>query len=197
MKKRLMIIGIFALFFLVVTLILIITSGESDSYNIDAYLVKNGYSLVDKDTSQYIKETGTIDNFYYLQQTNKDSTYLAYYFSIQLKTFKEYKMNYSSDSDSTIIYTLSNKLDTDIIEFNYEISNDDNSYSLEGTYNIKNSDFECNLVENDLVDKTNYCNDINNKIKSFIPKRNNLLKNDYIIKAISTKQNEVVVKGRG
>ena len=183
MKKRLIVIGIS-----------VVTSGISDDYNIDDYLTNNGYKLIDKDTSQYIKETDSVDNFYNLQEKNVDANYLAYYFSIQLKTFKEYKMKYTANEDTTLIYTLTNKLDTNIIDFNYEISNSSVSYSLQGNYNIDNKQFTCEMINNELVEKDIYCNSILTKINNFIPKRNNLLNNEYIVKAINTTQNEVIIK---
>lgn len=194
MKKRLIIIGISAVVFTLITIVFIISSGISDDYNIDEYLTQNGYKLIDKDTAQYIKETDSIDNFYYYQEKGVDANYLAYYFSIQLKTFKEYKMKYNSDDESTMVYTLSTKLDTNIIDFNYEISNDIVSYSLTGNYNIDDSSFKCDMVNNELVEKDTYCKSVLNKIKDFIPKRENLLKNEYIVKAMNTTQNEVIVK---
>ncbi len=195
MKKRLLIIGIFILIVTIATLVIILSSDVSDSYTIDEYLIANGYKLVDEDSSQYIKETTKLDNFYNDQKNNIDSGYLAYYFSLPLKTFKEYKMDYYSSNNVTTTYTLSNRLDTDIIEFNYEVSNLKDSYNLEGKYDIKNTTFNCEIINNELIDKESYCNSVMNMINDFIPKRDKLLKNDSINKAINTTQNEVKVKG--
>lgn len=194
MKKRLIVVGVFVIIFTVVTLIFIISYGVSDDYSIDEYLTSNGYKLVDEDTSQYIKETDSIDNFYHYQENNQDSKYLAYYFSIPLKTFKEYKMNYTSETDTTLIYTLTNKLNTNIIDFNYEISNSDEVYTLKGTYDIDTKILDCNMINNDLINKDTYCNNVQNKINNFIPKRNKLLENEHIVKAVNTTQNEVKLK---
>ena len=193
MKKRIIIIIVSAILITVITMIIVLSFGESDSYNIDKYLVDNGYKLIDKDTNEYIKETQDIDNFYYLKDSDIDTSYLAYYFSIELKTFKEVKMKYTKDTKTTLIYTLSNELSTNIINYNYEISNDKTSYNLKGTYDIDTNDFTCDLINNTSSNKDLYCNNALDKINEFIPKRDKLLTNKYIINMINTKQNEVVV----
>ncbi len=194
MKKRLLIIGIFIIVVTLVTIIIVLSSGVSDSFSIDEYLNSNGYKLIDEDTSQYIKENNTLDKFDADKKNNKDSSYLAYYFSLPLKTFKEYKMSFSASKDTTVVYTLSNRLDTSLIEFNYEISDLNVSYTLEGKYDMETDTFKCELINNNLVSKDSYCSSIMNKINDFIPKRNELLENEDVKKAINTTQNEVKVK---
>ena len=194
MKKRLLIIGIFIVVFTLVTTVIVLSSGVSDSFNIEEYLNSNGYKLIDEDTSQYIKETNSLDKFDADRKNNKDSSYLAYYFSLPLKTFKEYKMNFSASKDTTVIYTLSNRLNTSIIEFNYEISDLKVSYTLEGKYDMETDTFKCEMINNNLVNKERYCSSVMKKINDFISKRNELLKNEDVKKAINTTQNEVKVK---
>ncbi len=193
MRKRIIIIIVSAIIITVFTMIIVLSFGESDSYNIDKYLIDNGYELIDKDTNEYIKETQDIDSFYYLKDSNMDTSYLAYYFSIELKTFKEVKMKYTKDTKTTLIYTLSNKLSTNIINYNYEISNDKTSYNLKGSYNIDNDEFSCDLINNTSSNKDIYCNNALDKIKSFIPKRDKVLRNKYVQNMVNTKQNEVIV----
>ena len=103
MRKRIIIIIVSAIIITVFTMIIVLSFGESDSYNIDKYLVDNGYELIDKDTNEYIKETQDIDS---LKDSNMDTSYLAYYFSIELKTFKEVKMKYTKDTKTTLIYNI-------------------------------------------------------------------------------------------
>ena len=194
MKKRLLIIGIFIVVFTLVTTVIVLSSGVSDSFNIEEYLNSNGYKLIDEDTSQYIKETNSLDKFDADRKNNKDSSYLAYYFSLPLKTFKEYKMNFSASKDTTVIYTLSNRLNTSIIEFNYEISDLKVSYTLEGKYDMETDTFKCEMINNNLVNKESQCSSVMKKINDFISKRNELLKNEDVKKAINTTQNEVKVK---
>ena len=194
MKKRLLIIGIFIVVFTLVTTVIVLSSGVSDSFNIEEYLNSNGYKLIDEDTSQYIKETNSLDKFDADRKNNKDSSYLAYYFSLPSKTFKEYKMNFSASKDTTVIYTLSNRLNTSIIEFNYEISDLKVSYTLEGKYDMETDTFKCEMINNNLVNKERYCSSVMKKINDFISKRNELLKNEDVKKAINTTQNEVKVK---
>ncbi len=194
MKKRLLIIGIFIIVVTLITTVIVLSSGVSDSFNIEEYLTSNGYKLVDEDASQYIKETNTLENFDTDRKNNKDSSYLAYYFSLPSKTFKEYKMSFSASKDTTVIYTLSNRLNTSIIEFNYEISDLKVSYTLEGKYDMETDTFKCEMINNNLVNKESYCSSVMKKINDFISKRNELLKNEDVKKAINTTQNEVKVK---
>ncbi len=194
MKKRLLIIGIFIIVVTLITTVIVLSSGVSDSFNIEEYLTSNGYKLVDEDASQYIKETNTLENFDTDRKNNKDSSYLAYYFSLPSKTFKEYKMSFSASKDTTVIYTLSNRLNTSIIEFNYEISDLKVSYTLEGKYDMETDTFKCEMINNNLVNKESYCLSVMKKINDFISKRSELLKNEDVKKAINTTQNEVKVK---
>jgi homoserine acetyltransferase len=194
MKKRLLIIGIFIIVVTLITTVIVLSSGVSDSFNIEEYLTSNGYKLVDEDASQYIKETNTLENFDTDRKNNKDSSYLAYYFSLPSKTFKEYKMSFSASKDTTVIYTLSNRLNTSIIEFNYEISDLKVSYTLEGKYDMETDTFKCEMINNNLVNKESYCSSVMKKINDFISKRSELLKNEDVKKAINTTQNEVKVK---
>ena len=192
MIKRIIIILVFAILFIAGTLIIVTSSGISDSISIDEHLTKNGFKLIDEDTNEYIKEESTLEDFYYNRESLTDTTYIAYYFSLELKTFKEVKMNYTNDTKTTLMYTISNRLDNDNISINYEISNDNNTYSVSGNYDISEDKFDCESVKNKSAESI-YCDNALNKIKDFIPKRMKMLDNKYIKKAMSTTQNEVVI----
>ena len=192
MIKRIIIILVFTIIFIAGTLIIIISSGVSDTVNIDEYLTDNGFTLIDKDTSEYIKEESTLDDFFYNKESFTDATYVAYYFSLDLKTFKEVKMGYTADAKTTLMYTISNKLNTDIIDINYEISNESKTYSVSGTYDISEDKFDCEGIDN-VESKDTYCDNALNKIKDFIPKRKKILDNKYIMKAMKTTQKEVII----
>ena len=192
MKKRIIIILVFAFVFIAGTLIIVLSSGISDTINIDEYLTNNGFKLIDKDTSEYIKEESTLEDFYYNKESFTDTTYVAYYFSLELKTFKEVKMNYTDNTKTTLMYTISNRLDNDKISINYEISNDSKTYSVSGNYDISDDKFECEAIDNE-ESKDKYCENALNKIKDYIPKRQKILDNEYIMKSINTTQNEVVI----
>ena len=192
MIKRIIIILVFTIIFIIGTLLIVMSSGVSDTVNIDEYLTKNGFQLIDQDTSEYIKEESTLDDFYYNKESFTDATYVAYYFSIELKTFKEVKMSYTDKTKTTLMYTISNKLNTDIITINYEISNDSKTYNVSGAYDISENKFDCEGIDNE-ESKDTYCDNALNKIKDYIPKRKKLLDNKDIMKAIETTQNEVVI----
>lgn len=192
MIKRIIIILVFTIIFIIGTLLIVMSSGVSDTVNIDEYLTKNGFQLIDQDTSEYIKEESTLDDFYYNKESFTDATYVAYYFSIELKTFKEVKMSYTDETKTTLMYTISNKLNTDIITINYEISNDSKTYNVSGAYDISEDKFDCEGIDNE-ESKDTYCDNALNKIKDYIPKRKKLLDNKDIMKAIETTQNEVVI----
>ena len=137
-------------------------------------------------------EESTLDDFFYNKESFTDATYVAYYFSLDLKTFKEVKMGYTADAKTTLMYTISNKLNTDIIDINYEISNESKTYSVSGTYDISEDKFDCEGIDN-VESKDTYCDNALNKIKDFIPKRKKILDNKYIMKAMKTTQKEVII----
>ena len=114
-------------------------------------------------------------------------------FTYENNNLVELYLNYKDNVTET--YNVEGELNTNTIKINYEITKDDSSAILEGTY--KNNEYKCEIITLKKVSeegKPTYCNNMKNKINNYIDESNNLTNNKTFNEYISIQKKEVVIK---
>ena len=195
--KNKVIIGIITLIIIVIISIVMYYNSDQDiekNVYINNYLNNNGYTYIEKEKIfKNIKTNNKLKDFYNDLKDNIDSTYDEYTFSIDNNNLVELYMNNKNSVVET--FNVEGEVNSKSIKINYEITKDDSSAILEGTY--KDEKFDCDIITlKKLSDegKDTYCNSMKNKINDYIEERNNLLSDKTFTEYISEKKKEVVIK---
>ena len=195
-KKILIIIGILIIIVIIGIAMYYITDQNQEENNIyiNNYLSNLGYKYNEKDNIyQKITTNNTLDEFYNTVKNKQKTNYNEYYYSISNNNFIELNMAYNNGI--TEVINITSDLTKQELTFNYELSKDDSSALLEGSYN--NNKYICKIVSlKKLKDesKDKYCNTIKNHLNIFIEEENKLITNEEFNKIINMPKKEVKIK---
>ena len=182
-------IGIIALMVVVViSLLVYITTKPSE---VEKELSKEGYTTTNEDAFyKKIVTNNTLTDFYNDMKNEKNSAYEEYYFAKESLNFIELKMLYQDGTNSTL--NITSDLRTNLIEFNYELSNKKAHLILEGN---SNENYDCKIiVKNNVNDAiaNDSCNLIMQEINTFLERRSELLQNEKIRELVNQPIKEYV-----
>ena len=182
-------IGIIALMVVVViSLLVYITTKPSE---VEKELSKEGYTTTNEDAFyKKIVTNNTLTDFYNDMKNEKNSAYEEYYFAKESLNFIELKMLYQDGTNSTL--NITSDLRTNLIEFNYELSNKKAHLILEGN---SNENYDCKIIVknnvNDVI-ANDSCNLIMQEINTFLERRSELLQNEKIRELVNQPIKEYV-----
>ena len=195
-KKVLIGVGVFIII-IIIGILMYYTTDQKQEENeiyINNYLNDLGYTYNEEEKMfKKITTNNTLDEFYELSSKNKEAYYEEYYFSLDNNSFIELNMAYKDGI--TEVFNVTSDLTKQEITYNYEITKDDSSAILEGSYN--NNSFKCEIVSlkklND-DNKDQYCETIREYANKFIEEENQLLNNEEFNNIINIPKKEVVLK---
>ena len=104
------------------------------------------------------------------------------------------ELNMAYKNGITEVFNINSDLIKQEITFNYEITKDDSSAILEGTYN--NNTFICNIVTLKKLNESNkniYCETAKKQTNIFIKEANLLLNNEEFTKIIKIPKKEIKI----
>ena len=185
MKKVLIITGISLLTFVIVVILLNSMSGESNKKKINDYVTEQGYKTSDDSLFyQRIVSNNTLDDFYNDVDNKKDSKYDEYYFSKDSYSFIELKMVYRDGINQ--VFNVTSDFTTNKITYNFEISKDNQSIMLDGSYVADRVSCNLNNVRNmSTKNLKEYCSLAENYMNDFLKEQDRLLSNNEFKQAIS------------
>lgn len=195
-KKILIGVGVFIII-IIIGILMYYTTDQKQEENeiyINNYLNDLGYTYNEEEKMfKKITTNNTLDEFYELSSKNQEAYYEEYYFSLDNNSFIELNMAYKDGI--TEVFNVTSDLTKQEITYNYEITKDDSSAILEGSYN--NNSFKCEIVSlkklND-DNKDQYCETIRKYANKFIEEENQLLNNEEFNNIINIPKKEVVLK---
>jgi len=146
-------------------------------------LNKEGYSTGKEDAFYHqIVSNNTLDDYYNDISLNKDSIFEEYYVSKESNSLIELKMTYQNQINTSL--NISSKLDSNQVNYNFELSYQDSSFILEGN---SETNYECNVIKEKNVSKDSikyYCDIVMNEIQNYLQKKNELLQNETLVNNI-------------
>ena len=125
----------------------------------------------DDDTNYFekVETNNTIEEYNKDVKEEKDSKFIKYYVTKDLKTFVELRMNYQEGVSTTL--NINSNLKTSKIDYNYELSYKDTYLIFEGN---TDNNYECHYVVQENIDQEQmdkYCKYVKEEITNFISKR--------------------------
>ena len=146
-------------------------------------LNKEGYTTSKEDAFYHqIVSNNTLDDYYNDIASNKDSLYEEFYVSKESNSLIELKMYYQNQINTTL--NILSKLNSDYVNFNFELSYQDSSFILEGN---SSNNYECDVIEEKNVSKDSinyYCDYIKDEIENYLQKKYKLLQNETLVNNI-------------
>ena len=146
-------------------------------------LNKEGYSTGKEDAFYHqIVSNNTLDDYYNDISLNKDSIFEEYYVSKESNSLIELKMTYQNQINTSL--NISSKLDSNQVNYNFELSYQESSFILEGN---SETNYECNVIKEKNVSKDSikyYCDIVMNEIQNYLQKKNELLQNETLVNNI-------------
>ena len=146
-------------------------------------LNKEGYSTGKEDAFYHqIVSNNTLDDYYNDISLNKDSIFEEYYVSKESNSLIELKMTYQNQINTSL--NISSKLDSNQVNYNFELSYQESSFILEGN---SDTNYECNVIKEKNVSKDSikyYCDIVMNEIQNYLQKKNELLQNETLVNNI-------------
>jgi hypothetical protein len=146
-------------------------------------LNKEGYTSSKEDAFYHqIISNNTLDDYYNDIASNKDSLYEEFYVSKESNSLIELKMYYQNQINTTL--NILSKLNSDYVNFNFELSYQDSSFILEGN---SSNNYECDVIEEKNVSKDSinyYCDYIKDEIENYLQKKYKLLQNETLVNNI-------------
>ena len=146
-------------------------------------LNKEGYSTGKEDAFYHqIVSNNTLDDYYNDISLNKDSIFEEYYVSKESNSLIELKMTYQNQINTSL--NISSKLDSNQVNYNFELSYQESSFILEGN---SDTNYECNVIKEKNVSKDSikyYCDIVMNEIQNYLQKKNEPLQNETLVNNI-------------
>lgn len=147
-------------------------------------LEEEGYNTTVEDAFyKKIVTNNTLDDFYNNVKEKKDTAYEEYYFSKESYQFIELKMVYQSETTTTL--NINANIETNEIEYTYELSNDSEYLLINGT---SSNNYSCEVVSEKNIKRKKIneeCSKINDELNVFLERRNELLSNEKIRELIN------------
>ena len=91
-------------------------------------------------------------------------------------------MTYQNQINTSL--NISSKLDSNQVNYNFELSYQESSFILEGN---SDTNYECNVIKEKNVSKDSikyYCDIVMNEIQNYLQKKNELLQNETLVNNI-------------
>ena len=197
MNKNILIGVITFIIIVILSILMYYTTDQKQEENelyINSYLNDLGYTY-NEEENMYKKITtnNTLDDFYELSSNKKEAYYQEFYFSQESNSFIELNMAYNNDI--TEVFNINSDLTKQEITYNYEITKNDSSAILEGSYN--NNTFTCEIVSLKKLTDNNkeiYCETIKKLANNFIKEENKLIDNVEFNRIINIPKKEVKIK---
>ena len=197
MNKNILIGVITFIIIVILSILMYYTTDQKQEENelyINSYLNDLGYTY-NEEENMYKKITtdNTLDDFYKLSSNKKEAYYQEFYFSHESNSFIELNMAYNNDI--TEVFNINCDLTKQQIAYNYEITKNDSSAILEGSYN--NNTFTCEIVSLKKLTDNNkeiYCETIKKLANNIIKEENKLIDNDEFNRIINIPKKEVKIK---